>query len=69
MTSERFHCARVGLVTRSDCAECFRADPRCASEFLTRAICASAHGRWLDVAAPPILRPDDLPESEAIRVA
>ncbi len=69
MTSERFQCARVGMVTRRDCSRCFGADPRRAADFMTRAICASAHGRWFDEATPSIPQLDALPRGAASRVA
>ncbi len=48
MTAERFYCDRNGLVDRSACGLCFAADAQRAATYVTRAICASAHGRWLD---------------------
>lgn len=50
MTAERFVCSKEGRVSRSSCDRCFSRSAERSRLYLSRAICASVHGRVIDEA-------------------
>jgi hypothetical protein len=73
MTANYFFCRQSGAVSREQCATCFSAAADLRRVYLTRAICASAHGhlRSQEVAVDDVAlwEPEATPRLSESRVA